>query len=181
MDIVYFDHPARVTCIIEVCFRSCFPDPLPVGYRRSRLDTAAIRMGIWCRWRRCAVRMWYWCFIRAMRHQPAARSYASFATRGIRQGRRIRWCSGSIRKRRRVTPDSARIIALPFPLLVDEGGKVCDAYNTRGLMTKRTVYLIGPDGVIRYASRGKPAVDRGACGGRGLSSQITSAKLFRSL
>ena len=47
---------------------------------------------------------------------------------------------------------------LPFPLLVDEGGKVCDAYHTRGLMTKRTVYLIGPDGVIRYANRGKPPV-----------------------
>lgn len=47
---------------------------------------------------------------------------------------------------------------LPFPLLVDEGGKVCAAYNTKGLMTKRTVYLIGPDGVIRYARRGKPAV-----------------------
>ena len=25
---------------------------------------------------------------------------------------------------------------LPFPLLVDEGGKVCDAYNTRGLVDK---------------------------------------------
>ena len=48
---------------------------------------------------------------------------------------------------------------LPFPLLVDEGGKVCSAYNTRGLMTKRTVYLVGPDGVIRYARRGKPPVD----------------------
>jgi peroxiredoxin Q/BCP len=47
---------------------------------------------------------------------------------------------------------------LPFPLLVDEGGKVCSAYNTRGLMTKRTVYLIGPDGIIRYANRGKPSV-----------------------
>ena len=47
---------------------------------------------------------------------------------------------------------------LPFPLLVDEGGKVCSAYNTRGLMTKRTVYLIGPDGKIRYARRGKPPV-----------------------
>ena len=47
---------------------------------------------------------------------------------------------------------------LPFPLLVDEGGKVCDAYHTRGLVTKRTVYLIGPDGVIRYANRGKPPV-----------------------
>lgn len=48
--------------------------------------------------------------------------------------------------------------ALPFPLLVDEGAKVCAAYHTRGLMTKRTVYLIGPDGLIRYASRGKPSV-----------------------
>lgn len=47
---------------------------------------------------------------------------------------------------------------LPFPLLVDEGGEVCSTYKTRGLMTKRTVYLIGPDGVIRYATRGKPAV-----------------------
>jgi thioredoxin-dependent peroxiredoxin len=48
---------------------------------------------------------------------------------------------------------------LPFPLLVDEGARVCAAYNTRGLlMTKRTVYLIGPDGVIRYARRGKPPV-----------------------
>ena len=48
---------------------------------------------------------------------------------------------------------------LPFPLLVDEGAKVCSAYNTRGLMTKRTVYVIGPDGVIRYARRGKPPVE----------------------
>jgi peroxiredoxin Q/BCP len=49
---------------------------------------------------------------------------------------------------------------LPFPLLVDEGGKVCEAYHTRGLlMTRRTVYLIGPDGVIRYARRGTPAVE----------------------
>lgn len=47
---------------------------------------------------------------------------------------------------------------LPFPLLVDEGGKVCEAYNAKGLVTKRTVYLIGPDGVIRYSRRGKPPV-----------------------
>ena len=47
---------------------------------------------------------------------------------------------------------------LPFPLLVDEGGQVCNAYNTKSLMTKRTVYLIGPDGMIRYARRGKPPV-----------------------
>ena len=49
--------------------------------------------------------------------------------------------------------------SLPFPLLADAGGKVCDLYRTRGIVTKRTVYLIGPDGVIRYAKRGKPAVD----------------------
>jgi peroxiredoxin Q/BCP len=47
---------------------------------------------------------------------------------------------------------------LPFPLLVDEGGQVCEAYNAKGLITKRTVYLVGPDGVIRYARRGKPPV-----------------------
>jgi thioredoxin-dependent peroxiredoxin len=48
---------------------------------------------------------------------------------------------------------------LPFPLLVDEQHQVSEAYNARGLvMTKRTVYLIGPDGVIRYAKRGKPPV-----------------------
>lgn len=45
---------------------------------------------------------------------------------------------------------------LNFPLLVDRGGKVCEAYHTRGFMTKRTVYLIGKDGRIRYARRGKP-------------------------
>jgi|SRR5690349_7891419 peroxiredoxin Q/BCP len=48
---------------------------------------------------------------------------------------------------------------LPFSLLVDAGSKVSSAYHTRGLITKRTVYLIGPDGVIRYARRGKPPVD----------------------
>ena len=39
--------------------------------------------------------------------------------------------------------------------------------------------LIGPDGVIRYARRGKPPVEEvlGAASG----NQITSAKLFRSL
>jgi thioredoxin-dependent peroxiredoxin len=44
----------------------------------------------------------------------------------------------------------------PFPLLVDEGQKVAALYHANGLMVKRTVYLIGPDGVIRYAKRGKP-------------------------
>jgi|SRR5579871_5774379 len=45
---------------------------------------------------------------------------------------------------------------LPFPLLVDRGQKVGDLYHARGLAAKRTVYLIGPDGIIRYARRGKP-------------------------
>ena len=45
---------------------------------------------------------------------------------------------------------------LPFPLLADKGQKIGDLYNTRGLIVKRTVYLIGPDGKIRFARRGKP-------------------------
>ncbi len=46
---------------------------------------------------------------------------------------------------------------LPFPLLVDEDQKVAALYNASGLFVKRTVYLIDPDGVIRYARRGRPA------------------------
>lgn len=49
--------------------------------------------------------------------------------------------------------------AFPFPLLVDKGQQVGQLYHTHGIVAKRTVYLIGPDGVIRYAKRGKPAVD----------------------
>jgi peroxiredoxin Q/BCP len=45
---------------------------------------------------------------------------------------------------------------LPFPLLVDDGQKVAALYHANGLFVKRTVYLIGPDGVIRYGKRGKP-------------------------
>jgi peroxiredoxin Q/BCP len=48
---------------------------------------------------------------------------------------------------------------LPFPLLADPGQRVAALYNTGGLWVRRTVYLIGPDGVIRYARRGKPAPD----------------------
>lgn len=44
----------------------------------------------------------------------------------------------------------------PFPLLTDEGQKMGEAYHAKGLIVKRTVYVIGPDGVIRYAKRGKP-------------------------
>ena len=62
-----------------------------------------------------------------------------------------------------VNPGSARShlkfqekFHFPFPLLVDTGQKVAELYHANGLFVKRTVYLIGPDGVIRYARRGKP-------------------------
>jgi peroxiredoxin Q/BCP len=46
---------------------------------------------------------------------------------------------------------------LPFALLVDTGQKVGKLYHAAGgLVPKRTVYLIGEDGVVRYARRGKP-------------------------
>lgn len=44
----------------------------------------------------------------------------------------------------------------PFPLLIDKGQQVAKLYSASGLIVKRTVYLIGPDGLIRYAKRGKP-------------------------
>jgi len=63
-----------------------------------------------------------------------------------------------------VNPQSARShtrfrgkYRLPFPLLVDQGRKVARLYHAQGLIVKRTVYLIGPDGAIRFARRGMPA------------------------
>ena len=47
----------------------------------------------------------------------------------------------------------------PFPLLLDPGQAVGKLYHTHGLIVKRTVYLIGADGVIRYGKRGKPSVE----------------------
>jgi thioredoxin-dependent peroxiredoxin len=44
----------------------------------------------------------------------------------------------------------------PFPLLVDKGRQLAKLYLASGLIVKRTVYLIGPDGVIRFARRGMP-------------------------
>jgi len=44
----------------------------------------------------------------------------------------------------------------PFPLLADRGQQVGADYRTKGLIVKRTVYLIGRSGKIRYAKRGKP-------------------------
>jgi thioredoxin-dependent peroxiredoxin len=45
----------------------------------------------------------------------------------------------------------------PFPLLADPGQRVGAQYGAKGLIVKRTVYLIGKSGKIRYAKRGKPA------------------------
>ena len=44
----------------------------------------------------------------------------------------------------------------PFPLLVDNDQRVAALYNSDGGMVNRTVYLIGPSGLIRYARRGMP-------------------------
>ena len=48
---------------------------------------------------------------------------------------------------------------LPFPLLVDCGQKMGALYKTKGLIVRRTVYLIGPDGVIRFSRRGTPKAE----------------------
>ena len=45
---------------------------------------------------------------------------------------------------------------LPFPLLVDEGQRVAALYRAKSLMVRRTVYLIGKSGKVRFAKRGKP-------------------------
>jgi thioredoxin-dependent peroxiredoxin len=46
--------------------------------------------------------------------------------------------------------------SLPFPLLVDEKQQTAKLYNASGLFVRRTVYLIDPEGVIRFAERGSP-------------------------
>ena len=45
----------------------------------------------------------------------------------------------------------------PFPLLIDKSQQVATLYHANGLIVKRTVYLIGPDGVVRFSRRGMPA------------------------
>lgn len=47
---------------------------------------------------------------------------------------------------------------LEFPLLVDKGQEVARLYSANGLFVKRTVYLIGPHGVILFGQRGMPKV-----------------------
>jgi peroxiredoxin Q/BCP len=46
----------------------------------------------------------------------------------------------------------------PFPLLIDESQRIAKLYQAGGwFVPKRTVYLIGPDGNVQYARRGKPS------------------------
>jgi peroxiredoxin Q/BCP len=45
---------------------------------------------------------------------------------------------------------------LTFPLLVDTGKRVASSYNCGGPLIRRTVYLVGKSGLIRFAQRGKP-------------------------
>lgn len=45
---------------------------------------------------------------------------------------------------------------LPFPILVDQGRRIASLYKCSSLIIRRTVYLVGPDGSIRYSVRGKP-------------------------
>src|SRR5689334_95480 len=49
--------------------------------------------------------------------------------------------------------------SLPFPILIDAGRRIASLYHCNGLIIRRTVYLIGPDGLIRYAARGKTSVE----------------------
>jgi peroxiredoxin Q/BCP len=49
-----------------------------------------------------------------------------------------------------------RKYTLPFPILVDQGRRIAGLYRCSGLIIRRTVYLIGPDGSIRYSVRGMP-------------------------
>ena len=45
---------------------------------------------------------------------------------------------------------------LPYPLLADPGQQVAKLFSANGLIVKRTVYLIGKSGKIRFARRGVP-------------------------
>lgn len=44
----------------------------------------------------------------------------------------------------------------PFPLLVDRRKRIASLYNSNALIVRRTVYLIGKSGLIRFARRGMP-------------------------
>ncbi len=46
-----------------------------------------------------------------------------------------------------------------FPLLVDASKRVAKLYHCAGPIVKRTVYVVGRDGKIKFAKRGNPGVD----------------------
>ncbi len=51
-------------------------------------------------------------------------------------------------------------LELPFPLIVDKGGRVARVFRAGvGPMVRRTVYVIGPDGRIVFSQRGAPPVE----------------------
>lgn len=45
----------------------------------------------------------------------------------------------------------------PFPILVDTRRRIAEKYHAGGLLVKRTVVLIGSDGIIRFSERGMPS------------------------
>jgi len=47
--------------------------------------------------------------------------------------------------------------SIPGIIALLAGQKVAELYHCNGLIVKRTVYVIGPDGKIRFAKRGMPA------------------------
>lgn len=48
--------------------------------------------------------------------------------------------------------------SFPFALLVDQGARIARAYRSGlWLLVRRTVYIIGPDGTVVFAQRGKPS------------------------
>lgn len=49
-------------------------------------------------------------------------------------------------------------LKLPFPLIVDKGGRVARVFRSgAGPVIRRTVYVIDPDGRIAFARRGAPS------------------------
>ncbi len=64
--------------------------------------------------------------------------------------------SGSIRAAKRKHAQFRANHGFPFRVAGRSGQRVGADYRTKGLIVKRTVYLIGKSGKIRYARRGKP-------------------------
>lgn len=55
----------------------------------------------------------------------------------------------------------AREFGFPFPLLSDPDRRLAQAYHTlkdNGRSIERTVYVVGKDGLIKFAQRGAPPV-----------------------